>query len=72
MKRPLVVVLLERLTLELVLRLLRLLKDSGEQFLGLDNLKYLVLDEFDQLLNETIIPDVKQVSYYYMIKFIKR
>ena len=38
-----------------------MMEDSPYQFRFLDSLKYLVLDEFDQLLNETILPEVKRI-----------
>jgi superfamily II DNA/RNA helicase len=38
-----------------------MMEDSPYVFRFLESLKYLVLDEFDQLLNDTILPDVKKI-----------
>jgi ATP-dependent RNA helicase DDX49/DBP8 len=45
-------------------RLAYLLQYSPEQFKFIRNLKYLILDEFDQLLNDTITPDVQKIISY--------
>lgn len=42
-------------------RLAYLLQFSTEQFKFIQNLRYLVLDEFDQLLNDTILPDINTI-----------
>jgi ATP-dependent RNA helicase DDX49/DBP8 len=38
-----------------------MMEDNPYPFRFLDSLKYLVLDEFDQLLNDTILPEVKKI-----------
>ena len=46
-------------------RLNYLLKECSDNFKFNDNIKFLVLDEFDQLLNESIMPDIIDI-----IKFL--
>lgn len=42
-------------------RLAYMIEQSPYQFRFLESLKFLVLDEFDQLLNETILPEVNKI-----------
>lgn len=43
-------------------RLAYLLQFSPHQFKFIQNVKYLILDEFDQLLNETILEDINTIT----------
>lgn len=42
-------------------RLNYLFKNCKDSFGFIENVKFLVLDEFDQLLNDSIMPDIKDI-----------
>lgn len=45
-------------------RLNYLLKHCKDNFKFIDNVKFLVLDEFDQLLNDSIMPDIIEINSF--------